>query len=108
MTTKKEAPQCPIVVTLRLLGGKWKLLIIRNLLKRPWCFNELKRDIGGISHKMLTASLRELERDRLIRREEISEPRKCVQYSLTCLGESLRPLFNVMKEWGEFYAKAID
>lgn len=85
--------------------GKWKLLIIRNLLKRPWFFNELKRDIPGISHKMLTASLRELEGDRLIRREEISTPRKGVQYSLTELGESLLPLFTAMKEWGGNFIK---
>lgn len=108
MPTKKELPKCPIAVTPQLLGGKWKLLIIRNLLKRPWCFNELKRDIDGISHKMLTASRRELERDRLITREEISGPRKCVRYSLTELGATLCPVFDAMKAWGEFYQKTIE
>lgn len=107
MLTKKEPPRCPIGVIVHLLGGKWKLLIIRNLLKRPWCFNELMRDVAGISHKMLTSCLRELENDRLVRREALATPRKSVQYSLTDLGETLRPLFAAMKDWGEFSKKTV-
>lgn len=107
MLTKKEVPLCPIGVIVHLLGGKWKLLIIRNLLKRPWYFNELKRGVTGISHKMLTSCLRELESDGLVRRETIATPRKSVQYSLTELGETLRPLFSAMKDWGEFYKKTV-
>lgn len=107
MLTKKEVPLCPIGVIAHLLGGKWKLLIIRNLLKRPWYFNELKRGVTGISHKMLTSCLRELENDGLVRRHVIPTARKSVQYSLTELGETLRPLFSAMKDWGEFYKKTV-
>lgn len=107
MLTKKEVPLCPIGVIVHLLGGKWKLLIIRNLLKRPWYFNKLKRGVTGISHKMLTSCLRELESDGLVRREAIATPRKSVQYSLTELGETLRPLFAAMKDWGAFYKKTV-
>lgn len=68
MLTKKEMPACPVATTVSLIGSKWKLLIIRNLLARPWRFNELKKDLDGISQKVLTDSLRSLENDGLITR----------------------------------------
>lgn len=61
MLTKEEMPACPVATTVQMIGSKWKLLIMRNLLARPWCFNELKKDLEGISQKVLTDSLRSME-----------------------------------------------
>ena len=66
MLTKEELPECPVATTVSLIGSKWKLLIIRNLLQRPWRFNELKKNLEGISQKVLTDSLRSMENDGLI------------------------------------------
>ena len=66
MLTKEELPECPVATTVALIGSKWKLLIIRNLLQRPWRFNELRKDLDGISQKVLTDSLRSMEEDGLI------------------------------------------
>ena len=66
MLTKEELPECPVATTVSLIGSKWKLLIIRNLLERPWRFNELKKNLEGISQKVLTDSLRSMENDGLI------------------------------------------
>ena len=68
MLTKEELPECLVATTVALIGSKWKLLIIRNLLQRPWRFNELKKDLDGISQKVLTDSLRSMEADGLITR----------------------------------------
>lgn len=68
MLTKDELPECPIATTVQLIGSKWKLLIMRNLLQRPWRFNELKKDLDGISQKVLTDSLRSMEEDGIITR----------------------------------------
>ena len=68
MKTKDELPECPVATTVQLIGSKWKLLILRNLLARPWRFNELKRDLEGISQKVLTDSLRSMEEDGIITR----------------------------------------
>ena len=68
MLTKEEMPACPVATTVALIGSKWKLLIMRNLLMRPWRFNELKRDLDGISQKVLTDSLRSMEADGIITR----------------------------------------
>ena len=68
MRTKDEMPACPVATTVQLIGSKWKLLIMRNLLKRPWRFNELRRDLDGISQKVLTDSLRSMEEDGIITR----------------------------------------
>lgn len=104
MKTKAELlPECPVATTVSLIGNKWKLLIIRNLLVRPWRFNELMRSLDGISHKVLTESLRSMEEDGLIIRTEYQETPPRVEYSLSELGESLRPILNTMKEWGENY-----
>ena len=66
MLTKEELPECPVATTVSLIGSKWKLLIIRNLLERPWRFNELKKDLEGIRQKVLTDSLRSMENDGLV------------------------------------------
>jgi DNA-binding HxlR family transcriptional regulator len=103
MLTKEELPECPVATTVSLIGSKWKLLIIRNLLVRPWRFNELKKDLGGISQKVLTDSLRSMEEDGLITRTVFPEVPPRVEYSLSDLGQSLKPILDSMVEWGNHY-----
>ena len=103
MLTRSELPECPVATCVQLIGSKWKLLILRNLLVRPWRFNELLRDLDGISRKVLTDSLRSMEQDGLIRRTVLSEAPPHVEYSLTELGESLRPVLMAMQQWGLDY-----
>ena len=92
MLTKEELPECPVATTVTLIGSKWKLLIIRNLMERPWRFNELKRDLEGISQKVLTDSLRSMEEDGLITRTVFPEVPPHVEYALSDLGHSLKPI----------------
>ena len=103
MLTKEEMPACPVTTTVALIGSKWKLLILRNLLARPWRFNELKRDLAGISQKMLTDSLRSMEADGIITRTVYPEVPPRVEYALSELGESMRPVIRSMEEWGKAY-----
>lgn len=105
MMTKEEMPACPVATTVALIGSKWKLLIIRNLLARPWRFNELKKDLEGISQKVLTDSLRSLEGDGIITRTAYPEVPPRVEYALSDLGESMRPVFDAMEAWGLHYKK---
>lgn len=103
MVTKKELPICDVATTVQLIGSKWKLLIIRNLLARPWRFNELKNDLEGISQKVLSDSLRSMEEDGIIVRNVYPEVPPKVEYSLTELGESMRPILDAMAVWGNEY-----
>lgn len=103
MLTKEEMPACPVATTVALIGSKWKLLIIRNLLARPWRFNELKKDLEGISQKALTDSLRSMEADGIITRTVYPEVPPRVEYALTELGKSLKPILDSMRAWGEAY-----
>lgn len=103
MLTKEEMPACPVATTVALIGSKWKLLIIRNLLARPWRFNELKKALEGISQKVLTDSLRSMEADGIITRTVYPEVPPRVEYALTELGESLKPILDSMWAWGEAY-----
>lgn len=105
MLTKNELPDCPVATTVQLIGSKWKLLIMRNLLERPWRFNELKKSLDGISQKVLTDSLRSLEEDGIITRTVYPEVPPRVEYALSELGETMRPILNAMQEWGENYKK---
>ena len=105
MLTKEELPACPVATTVQLIGSKWKLLIIRDLLVRPWRFNELKKDLEGISQKVLTDSLRSMEADGIIARTVYAEVPPRVEYSLTPLGRSLKPILDSMVVWGEGYKK---
>ncbi len=107
MKTKDELPECPVAITVSIIGSKWKLLIIRNLLARPWRFNELKKDLEGISQKVLTDSLRSMEEDGIIIRTVYPEVPPRVEYSLSELGESMRPILNVMEKWGTEYKNAL-
>ena len=103
MLSKNELPACPVATTVMLIGSKWKLLIIRNLIERPWRFNELKKNLDGISQKVLTDSLRSMEEDGLITRTVFPEVPPRVEYALSDLGESLKPILDSMKEWGNAY-----
>lgn len=100
MKTKDELPLCPVATTVQLIGSKWKLLILRNLLARPWRFNELQKNLEGISQKVLTDSLRSMEKDGIITRTVYAEVPPRVEYSLSELGESMRPIINAMEQWG--------
>ena len=103
MKTKEELPDCPVATTVALIGNKWKLLIIRNLLVRPWRFNELHKSLDGISQKVLTESLRSMESDGIIVRTVYAEVPPRVEYSLSELGETLRPILDAMQAWGSDY-----
>lgn len=103
MKTKQELPECPVATTVSLIGSKWKLLIIRNLLKRTWRFNELMKSIDGISQKVLTTSLRELENDGIIYRKDYKTNPPKVEYGLTVLGSELQEILNQMAAFGDYY-----
>jgi len=103
MLTKEELPECPVATTVALIGSKWKLLIIRNLLQRPWRFNELKKNLEGISQKVLTDSLRSMEEDGIITRTVYPEVPPRVEYALSDLGQTLKPILDSMVTWGDAY-----
>ena len=103
MLTKEELPECPVATTVALIGSKWKLLIIRNLLQRPWRFNELRKDLDGISQKVLTDSLQSMEENGLITRTVYPEVPPRVEYALSDLGKSLKPILDSMVAWGNAY-----
>lgn len=107
MKTKEELPECPVATTIQIMDSKWKLLILRNLLIRPWRFNELRKDLEGISQKVLTDSLRSMEGDGIVTRTVYPEVPPHVEYALSELGESMRPIIDAMAEWGNNYKKII-
>ena len=100
---KEELPDCPVATTVQLIGNKWKLLILRNLRMRPWRFNELQKSLEGISQKVLTESLRSMEADGIIVRTVYAEVPPRVEYSLSELGETMRPILDAMEQWGNNY-----
>ena len=103
MLTKDELPECPVATTVQIIGSKWKLLILRNLSARPWRFNELRKDLDGISQKVLTDSLRSMEEDGIVIRTVYPEVPPRVEYSLSELGQSMWPILEAMQEWGNNY-----
>ena len=107
MLTKSELPDCPVATTLQLIGNKWKMLILRNLMSRPWRFNEMLRSIPGISQKVLTDNLRALENDAIITRTVFPEVPPRVEYALSDLGESMRPIIKAMEVWGTEYQRLV-
>lgn len=107
MLTKDELPECPVATTVQLIGNKWKLLIIRNLLDRPQRFTELKNGVPGISQKVLTDNLRAMEGDGIVSREVFAEIPPRVIYSLTDIGQSLLPIIDAMADWGNSYKHCI-
>ena len=107
MLTKEEMPACPVATTVQLVGSKWKLLILRNLLLRSWRFNELRKDLQGVSQKVLTDSLRAMEDDGIITRTVYPEVPPRVEYALSPLGQSMKPILDAMEEWGTEYKKKL-
>lgn len=111
MSEKKkidELPACPVETTLMLIGDKWKVLILRDLMPGTKRFGELKKSIGGVSQKVLTAQLREMETDGLVRRTVYPEVPPRVEYTLTALGRSLKPILDAMWDWGEAYQGKVE
>lgn len=106
MQGAKELPACPVETTLMLIGDKWKVLILRDLMPGTKRFGELKRSIGGVSQKVLTAQLRDMEENGLVSRKVYAEVPPRVEYRLTELGRSLKPILDAMWNWGEGYQNA--
>ena len=106
-TSKRELPACPVETTLMLIGDKWKVLILRDLLPGTKRFGELKRSLGSVSQKVLTAQLRDMEEKGLLRRKVYAEVPPRVEYTLTALGQSLRPILDAMAGWGEEYKASL-
>ena len=105
MLTKDELPDCPVQTTVQIIGSKWKLLILRNLLQRPWRFNELRKSLDGISQKVLTDSLRSMEEAGIITRTVYPEVPPRVEYALSEVGESMRPIIVAMEAWAPSIGK---
>ncbi len=103
MLKREELPECDVATTVQIIGNKWNLLTMRNLLSRSWRFNELRKSLDGVSQKVLTDSLRQLESDGIILRTVYPEVLPRVEYSLTELGESMRPILSAMENLGRSY-----
>ncbi len=103
MQEKRELPACPVETTLMLIGDKWKVLILRDLMLGTKRFGELKKSVGNVSQKVLTAQLRDMEENGLVNRQVYAEVPPRVEYSLTDLGRSLKPILDAMWTWGEEY-----
>lgn len=99
----KELPACPVEITMGLIGDKWKVLIVRDLLAGTKRFGELKKSVTGITQKVLTSNLRQMEASGLVRRKVYAEVPPRVEYSLTKTGFSLKPILDSMVEWGNEY-----
>lgn len=108
MLTKEELPACPVAATVQLIGNKWRLLILRNLLERPYRFNELLKSLPGLSQKVLTDNLRFMEYSGIVTRTVYPEVPPRVEYALSDLGESMRPIINVLGEWGSNYQDLVN
>ena len=100
MLKKENMPECPVATTVQLIGSKWKLLILRDLLTGTKRYNELRKSLPGISQKVLTASLKSMVNDGIVIRTAYPEVPPRVEYSLSELGESMRPVIAVMEQWG--------
>lgn len=108
MLTKEELPECPVATTVNLIGNKWKLLILRNLIYNgEQRFTDFVKSIPGISKKVLTDDLRSLENDGLVNREAFAEIPPKVVYSLSELGKSLKPILDAMFTWGTEYKNSL-
>ena len=102
-SAKKELPACPVETTLTLIGDKWKVLILRDLMPGTKRFGELKKSVGNVSQKVLTAQLRTMEESGLVNRKVYAEVPLRVEDSLTELGKRLKPILDSMRAWGEAY-----
>ena len=108
MRTKDELPECPVATAVSLIGGKWKLLLLRNLRERPWRFNELQRSLEGISQKVLTERLRQMVDDGLAYRHDYHENPPRVEYGLTELGMQMLPIVNALEGFGRYYKSVVE
>lgn len=108
LKTVKELPACPVETTLTLIGDKWKVLILRDLLTGTKRFGELKKSIGNVSQKVLTTQLRAMEENGLLTRTVYAEVPPRVEYTLTDLGKSLKPILDAMWNWGEEYKASLN
>lgn len=108
MRTKDELPEYPVATAVALIGGKWKLLLLRNLRERPWRFNELQRSIDGISQKVLTESLRQMVDDGLAYRHDYHENPPRVEYGLTELGKNMLPIITALEGFGSYYKSVVE
>ena len=106
--TKATLPACPVETTLTLIGDKWKVLILRDLMPGTKRFGELKKSVGSVSQKVLTAQLRAMEESGLVQRKVYAEVPPRVEYSLTELGRSLKPILDSMWVWGEDFKRKYD
>lgn len=104
----RELPACPVETTLTLIGDKWKVLILRDLLPGTKRFGELKKSVGNVSQKVLTAQLRAMEESGLLTRTVYPEVPPRVEYTLTELGRSLQPILDAMWNWGEGYKASLN
>lgn len=104
----KDLPTCPVETTLMLIGNKWKVLIIRDLINGTKRFGELKKSIGTISQKVLTSNLRDMEESGLIKRKVYAEVPPRVEYSLTKTGKSLKSVIDSMIKWGNTYKQSVN
>ena len=102
-TAKQELPACPVETTLTLISDKWKVLILRDLMNGTLRFGELKKSIGHVTQKVLTAQLRQMEASGLLTRKVYAEVPPRVEYTLTELGYSLKPVMDALLKWGEYY-----
>ena len=103
MIKKENLPECPVATTVELIGSKWKLLILKYLINKTMRYNELKREIDGISQKVLTSTLKSMVEDGIVIRTSYPEVPPRVEYSLSEIGESMRPVIDVMADWGNTY-----
>ena len=101
-------PACPVETTLMIIGDKWKVLILRDLMEGTKRFGELKRSIGSVSQKVLTAQLRDMEDKGLLTRKVYAEVPPRVEYTLTETGYSLQPILEAMRAWGEAYRESVE
>lgn len=108
ISTAEKLPACPVETTLTLISDKWKVLILRDLLPGTKRFGELKKSIGHVSQKVLTAQLRQMEQSGLVNRKVYAEVTPKVEYSLTDVGYSLKPILDAMWTWGEEYQKEME
>lgn len=108
ISTAEKLPACPVETTLTLISDKWKVLILRDLLPGTKRFGELKKSIGHVSQKVLTAQLRQMEQSGLVNRKVYAEVPPKVEYSLTDVGYSLKPILDAMWTWGEEYQKRME
>lgn len=107
MIKKENLPECPVVTMVQLVGSKWKLLILRDLLSGTKRYNELKKSLPGISQKVLTSTLKSMVEDGIVIRTAYNEVPPRVEYSLSPLGETMRPVIDMMAQWGSEYKKRL-